>query len=578
MASVPNMGVFGRVPIFKPPKQGPNAEETILYSNPGIAEEDYIPLKSKTISSKLATKGRERVKREAKRIAELPTNQRGEEISDEGFLAERTRKNVDYNLKVKGLPTEIFDELEEKYSVDDYINNTNEDVIDNEINEFVSESEDLIKDFEEDKKEILRDIYRRKFVSIVQKYVIYKSIYQNSDKAKFLENVNNKIIENINSHKKNTPDNKNISVNIKMPSLPSVKNMTGSTATVTKIEPRRDSPRVSSSVESPRAPSPAPSPRRSASPRASTPTPDGAIANTAASSPLRNATTPTVGSYQDSIIKKNIERVILEKGYKRDGEPIIVSDSDTIAIYYLAAIDPYGTKVYISMQDAIGSIELKENDMRNKMKKQSESKIPSSTRSAAFSSGYPIMLTQGNEYCAILMKDNGEPIYESFVDSSDCNDLKVNIPIGYPIVSLNEIKYNTKETMDRCLKQYQASMNGLFESNKKKLEETIKETKKLTDAISIFNDNRKIAYDSIIKNRNDFIKHINENKSQDVRDRDVYNIRKRNSTFEDYVEIYNKISNNLPKIQELYENVKDLNNQLVDAHAKVKDVYFKLNQ
>ncbi len=503
-------------------------------------EEGYITLDSSGVSTRNEQDQQEHIVKIAPLLASLDTEERKKRIAAQGMTVSRAQKNVDYYI---GKNT--FNSLDENYKDD----NLEEEDILNNIESYVNSAEEIIKDMEEDDKKNARDIYKRKYLEMIKSYQSVKNKDIN-EKSKFIKDVNEELKNKINLRNKKDIDNKKESDN-KMLSRPTLSGVgtKASSPKITQLNPKRET------LSPKNAPSPVSSPT--------------AIANTAAASPLRTASIPL--SYNESIIKNNVERTLNEQGYKKDDDPIVVRDGDGYVIYYLAAIDPNGTKIFINMRDVVGSVELVESDLKNVMKPQKESGI---TQSVKFSA-HPVMLHQGQEYCAILVKDDGEIIKESFIDTTSCNTLKDDIPVAYPIVSITDIKYNRQQTMDRCLAQYQLSMKGLFEANKKKLEETIVKTKELTSAINIFNDNKKFAYDSIIANRNKLISELKNSKIDEAkRKKIIYNINQRNIAFESYVSIYNKISKQLPDIESIFENIKGLNNELVQIHTANNGVVF----
>ena len=535
--------------FYMPPVGGQSLSSTKMFP-----VENYITLDSSGVSTRNEQEQQEHIVKIVPLLALLTSEEKKKRIAEQ-FDIPRVEKNVNYYIYKN-----TFNSLDENYKDDNF---TEEDILGN-IESYVDDAEEIIKDIKEEDKKNARDIYKRKYLDMIKSYKNYDD-KNYEDKIKLLEDINvklkNKINQIINPHNKNTSNTKSES---NMSNRPSLARM-GSSPTKKSSSPKTDATitpfNTRKPLEAPLSPSNSPK----------------AVAEVAAVSPRRTVTTPTPGNYQDSIVKKNIERIIAEKGYKKDGEPIIVSDSDGIAIYYLAAIDPYGTKVFINMRDVVGSIELAANDLRNTMKRKTDSDISASTRNFAIQSGHPVMLRQGSEYCAILRQDNGEAISESFVDTTECQNLKdalPAIPVAYPIVSANDISYNTKQTIERCLAQYQLSMKGLFEANKKKLEETITETKKLTDAIATFNVNRGTAYDSIVKNRQQLLDVLVKEKPDSAkREKIINNIKERNEAFESYATIYNEISKEKSNITKLYDNIREYNNKLVDIHLSINGKY-----
>jgi hypothetical protein len=243
------------------------------------------------------------------------------------------------------------------------------------------------------------------------------------------------------------------------------------------------------------------------------------------------------------------------------------------------AYDEFGTVVYVDMSGFVLEVAIPKTDLDASYRASLATSIPTSMRRPA----NPVMILCDGEACAIQHNDDGS-ITESFYVfkqgdlPAPVNAYEKSIPIAYPIITMDNIINPSRrdQAMERVKIEYEGILEDIFKKTATDLDKTITKLEDLLYLATCFRNNRQKAYDGIMKDRNTIYGFIRDNR----KNKDLpgvankiaslaCNMKERNDAYVTYINLSHSFTRKTNIMSELFDILKDLNNNLVETHEDV---------
>ena len=254
-------------------------------------------------------------------------------------------------------------------------------------------------------------------------------------------------------------------------------------------------------------------------------------------------------------------------------------------VEYVKCYDPNGLTVFV-MLDVKGSLGVQMPDLTT-VHVAKGSSIPLSDKLAANDCAGTgvcgVALECPDELCTILRQNDGSSKEASFVMTEEYSTKTMardGSSVASVIIRMSEIMQDYKGTLDRTRAASQRIRENAFKASHEGLERTMKKAQTLTEGISKFDSNRKLAYQSL-KNgiaqlqlySDKYYAMYTDNtitsQNNNLYNQTIGNLYARNKVFSDIITTTTAFNDLEKDIEAIASKIIALNNSLCAKHEKV---------
>ena len=254
-------------------------------------------------------------------------------------------------------------------------------------------------------------------------------------------------------------------------------------------------------------------------------------------------------------------------------------------VEYVKCYDPNGLTVFV-MLDVKGSLGVQMPDLTT-VHVAKGSSIPLSDKIAANECAGPgvcgVALECPDELCTILRQNDGNSKEASFVMTEEYSTKTMardGSAVASVIIRMSEIMQDCKGTLDRTRAASQRIRENAFKASHEGLERTMKKAQMLTEGISKFESNRKLAYQSL-KNSIGLLQQYSDkyyalytdntitSQNNNQYNLTIGNLYARNKVFSDIITTTTAFNDLEKDIETIASKIIALNNSLCAKHEKV---------